>query len=193
MLSAISDKTIDVGLVRTEMLFLNRHKSPSENEQYRMYLHVSDILPGRMLAFRSFDFGGDKYSFMPESWKLQGITQEQKGVLGALMAEEDFQHQIRAILRLSRHCRARILFPYITDLAQLSEIDKRLQLIYDEDEFLGIAPIEKGFMVENTVALTIADEIIARSDFVSVGTNDLLKSVFPSVLTQGYDCFRDEE
>lgn len=192
-LSVMSDTSVDVGLVRTEMLFLNRPESPSENEQYRMYLHMSDLLPGRMLTFRSFDFGGDKFGDMPESWKLQGITQEQKGVLGALVAEEDFQHQIRAILRLSRHRRVRILFPYITDSAQLSYIGELLDLIYAEEEFSGLAPIEKGFMIENTAALAIADEIIASSDFVSVGTNDLLKSVFPSVLTQGYDNFSDGE
>ena len=45
-------------------------------------------------------------------------------------------------------------------------------------------------MIENAVALAIADEIIARLDFVSVDTNDLLKLVFPSVLVQGYGQFR---
>lgn len=192
-LSIISDASVDVGLVRTEMLFLNCHELPSEDEQYRIYLHMSDLLLDRMLTFRSFDFGGDKFDSMPESWKLQGITQEQKGVSGALAAEDDFRHQIRAILRLHRHRRVRILFPYITNSAQLLRIGELLCSIYAEEEFLGLAPIEKGFMIENTAALAIADEIIASSDFVSVGTNDLLKSVFPSVLTQGYDSFGDRE
>lgn len=192
-LSVISDASVDVGLVRTEMLFLNCPELPSEDEQYRIYLHMSDLLPNRMLTFRSFDFGGDKFDSMPESWKLQGITQEQKGVSGTLVADEDFRHQIRAILRLHRHRKVRILFPYITNSAQLSHIVELLYLIYAEEEFSGLAPIEKGFMIENTAALAIADEIIASSDFVSVGTNDLLKSVFPSVLTQGYDSFGDRE
>lgn len=192
-LPVISDTSVDVGLVRTEMLFLNRPEPPSENEQYRMYLHLSNLLPGRMLTFRSFDFGGDKFDGMPESWRLRGIAREQKGVLSTLVAEKDFRHQIRAILRLSRDHRVRILFPYITDSVQLSHIGELLDLIYMEEEFSGLAPIEKGFMIENTAALAIADEIIASSDFVSVGTNDLLKSLFPSVLTQGYDSFGDRE
>lgn len=36
---------------------------------------------------------------------------------------------------------------------------------------------EKGFMIENTVALDIADGIISSLDFVSVGTNCLLKTI----------------
>ena len=192
-LSATTDASVDVGLVRTEMLFFNRPELPDEDEQYRIYLRMSDLLPDRMLTFRSFDFGGDKFDGMPESWKQRGITQKQKGVSGALLAEEDFQCQIRAILRLSRRRRVRILFPYITDSAELSRIGELLHLIYAEEEFSGLTPIEKGFMIENTAALAIADKIIASSDFVSVGTNDLLKSVFPSVLTQGYDSFGDGE
>lgn len=192
-LSVISDTSVDVGLVRTEMLFLNRPEPPTEDEQYHTYLHLSNLLPGRMLTFRCFDFGGDKFDGIPNSWRLRGVAQEQKGVLGTLVMEKDFRHQIRAILRLSRHHRVRILFPYITDLVQMSHIGELLDSIYMEEEFFGLAPIEKGFMIENTAALAIADEVIAGSDFVSVGTNDLLKSVFPSVVTQGYDDFGDRE
>ena len=192
-LSAVSETSVNVGLIRTEMLFINQSRLPDEAEQYSIYQQISDLLPSRTLTFRSFDFGGDKFDSMPESWKMQGITRDHKGVLGTLAAEEDFLHQIRAIIRLSRHCKVRILFPYVTDSDQLSRIDELIKSIYAEEEFFNLVPIEKGFMIENTSALAIINEIIAYSDFVSVGTNDLLKSLFPSVITQSYDGLGDSD
>ena len=192
-LSETSDVSVNVGLIRTEMMFINNDRLPDEENQYLAYKQIADVLPNRILTFRSFDFGGDKFDIMPESWKMQGITRDQKGVSGTLAADNDFQSQIRAIIRLSRHCKARLLFPYITSTEQLSLIDELIKTVYSEEKHLDLIPIEKGFMIENTSALDISNEIIAHSDFVSVGTNDLLKSLFPIVLDNGYDVLKDDD
>lgn len=188
-LAEISDSSVNVGLVRTEMLFFDQNVTPSEDEQYRQYSHICSILPNRTLTFRTFDYGGDKYEVMPETWKKKGISSGYKGILASLEVEEDFKAQIRSLIRLSQQWRIRILFPYVTNITQVYRINAILDEIYQESEFAECVPIEKGFMIENLHGMEIADVIIENSDFVSVGTNDLLKSIVSSVDDLGKDTF----
>ena len=49
-----------VGLMRTEFLFLERHDTPGEDEQFHAYRGMLDALAGRPLIVRTLDIGGDK-------------------------------------------------------------------------------------------------------------------------------------
>ena len=49
-----------VGLLRTEVLFLDRPQPPDEDEQVAAYLSIAETLGGRRLTVRTFDVGGDK-------------------------------------------------------------------------------------------------------------------------------------
>ena len=48
------------GLVRTELLFLDRARPPSVDEQADAYRALADALPGRRVVVRTLDVGGDK-------------------------------------------------------------------------------------------------------------------------------------
>ena len=46
--------------MRTEFLFLERHDTPGEDEQFHAYRGMLDALAGRPLIVRTLDIGGDK-------------------------------------------------------------------------------------------------------------------------------------
>src|SRR5690606_13316132 len=56
----VASRANGVGLFRTEFLFLNRRRPPSEDEQYAVYARTAERLEGRPVVFRTFDLGADK-------------------------------------------------------------------------------------------------------------------------------------
>ena len=62
------------------------------------------------------------------------------------------------------------MFPMIATLAELREARK---LLAEEQERLGVGPIEVGIMVEIPAAALMARQFAREVDFLSVGSNDL--------------------
>jgi len=62
------------------------------------------------------------------------------------------------------------MFPMIATLAELREARK---LLAEEQEQLGVGPIEVGIMVEIPAAALMARQFAREVDFFSVGSNDL--------------------
>ena len=57
---AVKDGAEGVGLFRTEFLFMNGSKLPTEDEQFTEYKKAAVLLDGRELTIRTLDIGGDK-------------------------------------------------------------------------------------------------------------------------------------
>jgi phosphotransferase system enzyme I (PtsP) len=89
--------------------------------------------------------------------------------------------QIRALLRAGGGRALRIMFPMITEVA---EFDSAKALVERELTYLrqhGHAlpeRIDVGTMVEVPALLYQLDELLAKVDFVSVGSNDLFQFLF---------------
>jgi phosphotransferase system enzyme I (PtsI) len=89
-----------------------------------------------------------------------------------------FLTQLRAILRASHYGRVRILVPM---LASSGEIDQTLQMIEMAKESLreqGVpfdSQVEVGGMIEIPAAVIAMDAFVAKLDFLSIGTNDLIQ------------------
>jgi len=169
--AAVRNGAEGCGLLRTELLFLERETPPSEAEQHAEYQRLAEALAGRPMTVRTLDIGGDKpipyLPLPPEENPALGL----RGVRTSLWRPDLLRQQLRAILGVRPYGQCRILLPMITDVAEIRSV--RAMIEEARTELGRREPIEVGVMIETPASALMADSIAVESDFFSVGTNDL--------------------
>lgn len=158
-----------VGLYRSEALFLGREEFPSEKEQFFLYKELLEKAPYTPVTIRIFDVGGDKIIKKKES----GC----RGVRFLLRNPPILQAQLRALLRAARFGTLRILLPMISDVSEIflikEKIVKTQKFLEEKGEKVGEYQI--GSMIEVPAAAMMPHIIAKESDFLSIGSNDLIQ------------------
>lgn len=167
-----------VGLFRTEYLFLTHLDVPDEDEQYEHYRQVIEASPGQLVTIRTLDLGGDK------TVPYLGRRNEANPFMGWRSIRLSFEHprlferQIRAILRAGRHGRVAMLFPMITTLEELRYVNKLVDETRKKLRGEGVPfgeDVKTGVMIEVPAAAVCIDAILRETDFISIGSNDLIQ------------------
>ena len=115
-----------IGLFRSEYLFMNKKRMPSENEQYDSLKKTLKYLKGKPLTIRTLDVGNDKK--VPSIDRY--LTKSPNPALGlrairlTLAFPKIFKRQISAILRASKYGNIRIMLPMVSNVSELLEAKK---------------------------------------------------------------------
>ena len=168
-----------VGLYRTEFLFLNRDRPPTEEEHLKDYRRVIRALQGKPLTIRTMDLGGDKECAGDHAGPLTpNPALGLRAIRRCLKDTNLFMPQLRAILRASAYGPVRLMFPMLTSIA---ELDQALRLVEQARQSLKRQNLRfdpdmpVGGMIETPAAALSAELFAQNLDFLSIGTNDLIQ------------------
>ena len=165
-----------VGLYRSEFLFNRLNGFPSENQQYDSYREIAEFAGDDGVKIRTFDLG-------PEQVYGHSHGREKNPALGlrairlSLSAGKQFRTQLRALIRASHGTRLDIVIPMVAGVREIIEVR---EMVAKEAAALEAKGVEVGSprigsMIEVPSAVLLVDEIVKESDFICLGTNDLVQ------------------
>lgn len=167
-----------VGLFRSENIIGRNKKYPSEAFQTEKYSELADRIARDKLTIRTFDIGVLSLNTpvsKPEKNPALGL----RGIRYGLKNPEVLRTQIRALLQASCKSEIDILLPMVTDVEEISAVKKIVEGERENLANLGTPTgnTRLGVMIETPASVFGIDSLLDESDFVCVGTNDLVQYI----------------
>ncbi|MEO8573922.1 MAG: phosphoenolpyruvate--protein phosphotransferase [Pyrinomonadaceae bacterium] len=165
-----------IGLYRSEFLFNRFNGFPTEDEQFHAYREIAEYAGEDTVKIRTFDIGADQLyeqSHGREKNPALGLRAIRLGLANL----PQLRTQLRAILRAAHGQNIDVVIPMVSGVEEILDVKT---LLSEETEALSndrvpVGNPRIGAMVEVPSAIFLIDDIVRETDFVCLGTNDLVQ------------------
>jgi len=170
-----------IGLFRTEFQFMVAEEMPRANAQTALYERVMDAAGDLPVTFRTLDLGGDKVLPYLEAEREDNPALGWRAIRMGLDRPALLRMQLRALINAAKGRPLRIMFPLV---ASVEEFRAGRAMVDHEVAWAerrgrpAPSRLDVGAMVEAPSVIWHLDALLPMTDFVSVGTNDLMQYLF---------------
>ncbi len=170
-----------IGLFRTEFQFMVAEELPRFTAQTQLYSRVLDAADGLPVTFRTLDLGGDKILPYLEAEREDNPALGWRAIRMGLDRPALLRLQLRALIAAAKGRPLRIMFPLV---ATVDEFRAGRALVDTELAWAlrrgrpAPSRLDVGAMIEAPSLVWHLDALLPMTDFVSVGTNDLMQYMF---------------
>ena len=171
-----ASRAAGVGLLRTELFFLDKTTTPTRQEQIDLYATTFAACPDGEIIVRTLDAGSDKPIPFLHMEKEENPALGVRGQRVAEVAPDFYREQVEAIgiaeaevQKSGKQISVSVMAPMIATIAEAKDFAAMARAA-------GITRV--GVMVEIPAIVSVIPQLKGVIDFVSVGTNDLSQYLF---------------
>ncbi len=165
-----------IGLYRSEFLFNQFKKFPSEQQQFEAYTKIGKIVGEKGVRIRTFDLSIEQIA-EENAEREKNPALGLRGIRLGNSHEKQFRTQIRTLLRAAAEFKIDIVLPMISDIEEIWNAKKIIEneKYKLEKKNIKFGSPKIGAMIEVPATVLIIEDLVEEVDFLCLGTNDLVQ------------------